>query len=200
MNSVVVGLTGQTGAGKSTVSKFFADSGYTIINADLIAREVMDKGTECLAEVVGAFGDKILREDGSLDRKALASIVFSDKKELERLDSISYPHITRRLKKLVDIYSAEGKKFILLDAPTLFESKSYKFCNLIVSVVAPPEIREQRIIMRDGITPEQARMRMGSQHSEEFFRKHSDFIICNDGSEENLKEVSADVIEKINTE
>ena len=98
MNSLegvmVVGLTGQTGAGKSTVSQVFADNGFAVINADLIARAVVEKGTKCLDEISDFFGSRILNEDKSLNRKALAKIVFTDKSKLDSLNTIIYPYIT----------------------------------------------------------------------------------------------------------
>lgn len=201
MNSLdgvmVIGLTGQTGAGKSTVSKTFAANGFAIINADAIARLVVEKGTKCLDEIHDLFGNDVINTDGTLDRKALAAIVFSDHKKLEMLNSITYPYITGEILQQIRRHSVKGEKLILLDAPTLFESRADDFCELIISVVSDAEIREQRIINRDGLTPEQARKRMNSQYDEEFFIKHSDFIINNNQSIDTVNEISKEVSDKI---
>lgn len=201
MNSLegvmVVGLTGQTGAGKSTVSTAFAENGFAVINADAIARLVMDKGTKCLAEVQDVFGNSVIREDGALNRKALAAIVFSDKKRLEMLNSITYPYITREILRQIRNLSLNGDKLILLDAPTLFESRADDFCDLVISVVSDAEIRERRIIERDNLTSAEAQRRMSSQLDEEFFKKHSDFIINNNQSLERVNEISKEVSDKI---
>lgn len=201
MNSLngvmVVGLTGQTGAGKSTVSKVFAANGFAIINADTVARKVVEKGTECLAEIEDLFGSKIINSDGTLNRKALGNIVFSDKKKLEMLNTITYPYITGEILREIRMHSIKGEKLILLDAPTLFESRADDFCELIISVLADDDTREMRIIKRDGLTSEQARKRMNSQLDEEFFVSHSDYIINNNQTIETVNEISKEVSDKI---
>lgn len=193
----VVGLTGQTGAGKSTVSKVFSDSGFSVINADSISRYVVEKGSECLNELSDFFGEMILNEDGTLNRKMLGDIVFSDKVKLDSLNSIIYPYITSEILEQIKNYSAEGKKVILLDAPTLFESHSDDFCDIIISVLANPDTRRERIIKRDGITETQANNRMNSQLDAEFFSSHSDYVIDNNDSIEVLNSISQEVAEKI---
>ena len=201
MNSLeglmIVGLTGQTGAGKSTVSKIFSDNGFSVINADLIARKVVEKDTPCLSEISDYFGLSVLNPDGTLNRKALAGIVFTDKAKLETLDTIIYPYITGEILRLIRKYSADGQKLILLDAPTLFESHADDFCDIIISVIADSEIRMKRITARDNISDEQARQRMDSQLSEEFFRSHSHYIIENNGLIDAVNEISKEVSDRI---
>ncbi len=179
---IIVGLTGQTGAGKSTISAIFRENGFSIIDADIIARNVVEKGKPCLSEIVKTFGKEIIDETGNLDRKKLAGIVFSDKKSLENLNNITYPYITKEISDTINIFVSQNIKFILLDAPTLFESNTDKFCDIIVSVLAKPEIRRKRIIARDNLTIEQAQNRINSQHQDEFFIENSDYIINNNGS------------------
>jgi dephospho-CoA kinase len=201
MNSLnevmVVGLTGQTGAGKSTVSKVFAENGFSVINADKIARLVVEKGSKSLAELEESFGDGIINENDELNRKALASIVFSDSKKLELLNTITYPYITREILKQIDSLSAQGELLILLDAPTLFESRADDFCELIISVIAHTDLRQQRIMERDSLTSEQALKRMNSQLPESFFIENSDFIIKNNKSMKNVFDISKEVSDKI---
>ncbi|MBR6384544.1 MAG: dephospho-CoA kinase [Ruminococcus sp.] len=201
MNSLdglmIVGLTGQTGAGKSTVSRIFSENGFKVINADIIARKVVEKGTPCLAEISDYFGLSILNADGTLNRKALAETVFTDRAKLETLDTIIYPYITGEILRLIRKYSAEGEKFILLDAPTLFESRADDFCDIIISVLADADIRLKRITARDNISEEQARQRMNSQLSEDFFISHSDYIIKNNGLIDVVAEISKEVSDKI---
>lgn len=194
---MVVGLTGQTGAGKSTVSKVFAGNGFAVINADSIARLVVENGSACLAELEDFFGNSVISSDGSLNRKALASIVFSDKRKLEMLNSITYPYITGEILKQIRSLSADGEKLILLDAPTLFESRADDFCELIISVIAHNDVREERIMKRDGLTSEQAVKRMNSQLSQQFFIENSDFIIKNNKNLDNVYAISQEVSDKI---
>ncbi len=196
-DTMVIGLTGQTGAGKSTVSRVFAENGYAIINADHISRKVVEKGSECLKEITEIFGLNILNPDETLNRKELAKIVFVDKTKLEMLNSIIYPYITTEIISQIKHFSENGKKLILLDAPTLFESHSDDFCEIIISVVAEPETRKKRIIQRDNITAEQAQNRMNLQLSTEFFIEHSDFIIENNDSVDVLNGISKEVADKI---
>ncbi len=195
--TAVVGLTGQSGAGKTTVCKVFAESGFAIINADKISRMVMEKGTPCLAEVTECFGKSILNGDGSLDRQKLANIVFNDKEKLKQLNAISHPYITTEILNMINKYGGEGSKYVLLDAPTLFESGADDFCDLIISVTAPERLRTERIAARDGLTAEQIKERFSSQRTEEFFINHSDFIIKNHGTVTELIEKVREVAEKI---
>ncbi len=201
MNSLegvmVVGLTGQTGSGKTTVCSVFSENGFSIINADMIARKVVEKEKPCLKDIEEFFGREVIAADGTLDRKHLASVVFTDKSRLELLNSITYPYITSEILRTIKRLSAEGRKLILLDAPTLFESRADDFCELIISVISKESIRKLRIMKRDGITEEEALNRMSSQHEEEFFRDNSDFIIKNNSSEENLYAVAKEVSDKI---
>lgn len=197
LDVLVVGLTGQTGAGKSTVSKVFSDNGFAIINADLISRKVVEKGTKCLEEIVDIFKDSILNSDGTLNRKALGNIVFTDKTKLEMLNTIIYPYITSEILNEIKHLSDSGKKLVLLDAPTLFESHADDFCEIIISVLSDEEIREERIIKRDGLTKKQANDRMNSQLDAEYFASHSDYVIENNDTLESLSSISKEVSDKI---
>lgn len=193
----VIGLTGQSGAGKTTVCAVFEQNGFAIINADKIAREIMEVGKPCLSEVTECFGNDILKNDGSLNRQKLADIVFSDSEKLKQLNAISYPYITSEILKMINKYNNECKQYVLLDAPTLFESRADDFCDLIISVTAPENLRIERIAQRDGLNYEQIKERFSSQHTEEFFINHSDFIIKNSKSIGEVKEKAKEVAEKI---
>lgn len=193
----VVGLTGQSGAGKTTVCDIFLQKGFEIINCDKIARDVMQKGKPCLKEIEECFGSEVIAENGELDRKALASIVFTDKEKLKQLNAISYPYIIFEILQKIKEYSQEQKKYVLLDAPTLFESRADDFCDLIISVTAPEMTRMNRIAKRDGIPVERIKERFSSQHSERFFINHSDFIIKNNKSVDVLREKANEVADKV---
>lgn len=196
-NVMIVGLTGQTGAGKTTVCKVFEENGFSIINADKVSRDVTVKGSPCLKELCLFFGRDILLDDGSLNRRMLGNIVFSDKKKLEILNSVVYPYITSEILAETKRLSATGHKLILLDAPTLFESRTDDFCELIISVVSHENLRLERIIKRDSISREHAKNRINSQLKEEYFRNNSDFIIKNNYDKENLFAVAKEVSDKV---
>ena len=195
--SIVIGLTGQTGAGKTTVCRVFEQKGFGIIDAVTIARRVVEKGKPCLMELAAAFGKEILSGSGELDRKKLGSIVFSHKEKLTLLNSIIYPYITEDIRGDIEKLSQQGKEFILLDAPTLFESGADKLCSAVAAVTADEDIRLERIIRRDGITEKQARARMSSQHTEEFFRNNSSYVIDNSKGERELFEAAEKTADSI---
>lgn len=201
MNSLhgvmVVGLTGQTGAGKSTVSRIFSENGFCMIDADKIARTVVHKGSRCLTELTDCFEARILLPTGELNRPELAKLAFSSKKNLELMNSIMYPYIMGEILRQIHYHSRMGEKLILLDAPTLFESRADDFCELIIAVVAREEVRKARIMQRDGISESAALARMQSQLPETFFLEHADFIIKNNHDLQNLETVSKEVIEKV---
>lgn len=201
MNSLagvmVIGLTGQSGAGKTSVCEAFRKNGFAVINADLISRQVVEKGSPCLKELAEFFSDNILTAEGELDRRVLADIVFSNHEKLEVLNSIIYPYITAEILNQIRGYADAGQRWILLDAPTLFESRADDFCEIVISVIAREELRRERIMARDGLTVEQANNRMSSQHDEHFFENNSDFIIKNNKDIENLNAVAEEVIDKI---
>ena len=201
MNSLdgvmVIGLTGQTGAGKSTVSKVFVQNGCRLIDADAISRHVVARGSHCLADLQECFTDAILTPDGELDRKVMASIAFSDHRKLEMLNTIMYPYIVGEILRMIHRFSQQNHKLILLDAPTLFESRADDFCDLIISVVAKPELRMQRIMERDHISEKAAQQRMEMQLTEEFFRLHSDTVLENNSSFSELWDAAQELSAKL---
>lgn len=201
MNSLdgvmVIGLTGQTGAGKSTVSKVFVQNGFRLIDADAISRHVVARGSHCLADLQECFTDAILTPDGELDRKVMASIAFSDHRKLEMLNTIMYPYIVGEILRMIHRFSQQNHKLILLDAPTLFESRADDFCDLIISVVAKPELRIQRIMERDHISEKAAQQRMEMQLTEEFFRLHSDTVLENNSSFSELWDAAQELSAKL---
>ena len=196
---MLVGLTGQTGAGKSEVCTILFEHGFDIINADSVARDVTREGGKCLREIVSAFTDRILLPNGELDRKALGLTVFSDKKQLKKLESIIFPYILNEIEKRVQALRP-GSKGIFLDAPTLFESGVDKSCDKVCSVIAPREIRLSRIIERDKITPEAAELRMNSQPEDEFYTARSNYVIINNGTRDELKNAVCDMIGSLGLE
>ena len=201
MNSLdgvmVIGLTGQTGAGKSTVSKVFVQNGFRLIDADAISRHVVARGSHCLADLQECFTDAILTPDGELDRKVMASIAFSDHRKLEMLNTIMYPYIVGEILRMIHRFSQQNHKLILLDAPTLFESRADDFCDLIISVVAKPELRMQRIMERDHISEKAAQQRMETQLTEELFRLHSDTVLENNSSFSELWDAAQELSAKL---
>ena len=187
MNNIVLGLTGQTGAGKSTLCRYLQTQGCTIIDADQAAREVVEKGTACIADVILEFGVEFLTVDGDLNRRKLAESVFTDKAKLKKLNDIIFPYIINNIKEKIEQARLHTAGVIVLDAPTLFESGCDKFCDKVVSVIAAQELRCRRIIARDGLSEEEAMHRITAQHSEQFYVERSWIVLQNNEDEEELK-------------
>ena len=183
---LVFGLTGPSGSGKGEVAQLFASFEIPVLDADKIYHQLLLPPSPCLGELARHFGNGSLHPDGSLNRKALSSIVFSDRRELETLNRISHAYVMRSIRGQLERYRNEGVSAVLLDAPQLFEAGADKDCNIIVSVLSSRENRIRRILARDGITKEEAERRMDAQKSDAFFRANSDYVIENDASLEEL--------------
>ncbi len=183
---LTIGLTGPTGAGKSTVAGLFASFGLPVLDADRIYRELLIPPSDCLSELVRHFGREILSGDGTLNRQALGRLVFSDPSELDALNTIAHRHIMSDVRRRLRNLQSDGCPAAVFDAPQLFEAGADRLCSIVVSVLASPEARLGRIMARDGISEEAARERMAAQKSDAFFRSHSDYIIENNGGTEPL--------------
>ena len=177
----VIGLTGQTGAGKSTVAKLLEEKGVYNVDADLLARKVVES-PEVIAALCAEFGDDII-VDGALDRRELARRAFTSPEKQAILNSITHPEVTKLAALEIHKAQNEGKKAALIDAALLFESCLPSICNLTVSVVADKETRLERIMNRDGISREDALIRMNAQKDEEFYKEKADIVIFNNGED-----------------
>lgn len=184
----IIGLTGQTGAGKSTVAAWLRAHGTVCIDADRVSRAVTKPGTAAFKEVIAAFGKEMLSADGTLNRRALGSLVFADEVKRKQLESILFPHIITDIRRQLERAEKNGAAVAVLDAPTLFESGLDKICTRTVGVVADENRRYDRIVSRDGLTADAAKARMNAQKSEAFFRTHCDEIIENSGDREALEQ------------
>ena len=176
----LIGLTGTTGSGKGYVSAVFSEMGISSIDTDAIVHRMYREDRECIAKLQEAFGE-ITVEDGSVDRKKLASIVFADKEKLEMLNSIVHRMVRREVDRICLAKKQEGCSLLLLDAPLLYEAGMEDLCHRVIAVTAPESIRLQRICARDRINLEAAEQRMKNQHSDAYFAEKADFVICNDG-------------------
>ncbi len=192
-----VGLTGMSGAGKTTACEIFAAKGFRIIDCDIIAREVVEPGKPALRDIAAYFGSDILNPDGSLNRKKLGGIVFGSKEKLGMLNSLIYPYITFDIIKKIRAFSESGDRTFLLDAPTLFESGADIFCDSVISVVSDKKSCIERIMKRDGITAAQAENRLSSQHDASFYRERSRFCADNSGTREEFELALGEIAVKL---
>ncbi len=190
----IIGLTGQSGAGKSEVAALFKERGIPVIDADLAARRAVED-PEILKKLREAFSDEIIREDGSLDRRKTAEIVFCDDEAREYLNSVTHPKILEIMLGEAKDLSEQGEETVVFDAPQLFEAWEDFYCDRIIAVVADRQIRLKRIIERDLLSEEEATHRIDAQFSQEFFKEHSDDVIENNGSLSDLFEQANRIFE-----
>jgi len=175
-----VGLTGGIGAGKSEVSRRLSAQGAVVIDADAIAREVVEPGTPGLAEVVAAFGPEVLLPDGSLDRPRLGDLVFADPDLRARLNGIVHPLVGARMRELEE--SAGPGSIVVHDVPLIAESNMAAAYDLVVVVDVPPRLQLDRLVRHRGLTREQARARMAAQASREQRLGIAGIVVDNSGS------------------
>ena len=189
----LIGLTGQSGAGKSTASEYLRSIGLTVIDADNLVKEIYDNDSICLKAVCAVFGNDIVK-DNILDRRLLAQRAFSSKENTKLLSNIVHPFVTA---KCLSILKETDEDIIIYDAPQLFESNFDAVCDCIISVVADENIRLERICKRDNISEELALMRMSVQLDEEFFIKNSNYVLKNNSTKENLISQLQEIFSKI---
>ncbi|MEU2285088.1 dephospho-CoA kinase [Streptomyces sp. NPDC013178] len=196
-----VGLTGGIGAGKSEVSRLLVACGAVLIDADRIAREVVEPGTPGLAAIVEAFGEDVLAEDGSLDRPGLGSIVFTDPEKLAVLNAIVHPLVGARSRELEA--AAPEDAVVVHDVPLLTENGLAPLYDVVVVVDAPPETQLERLVRLRGMTEEDARARMAAQATRDERREIADIVIDNDvplaDLERRVKDVWADLARRART-
>ena len=189
----IIGLTGGSGAGKGEVCKAFLNYGIESIDTDKVYRYVTKKGGRCLNELVENFSGGILTEDGELDRKKLAEIVFNSEEKLKLLNKISHRHILEECQNWIQDRAKANCKAVIIDAPLLFESGFDKTCDVIISVLADIDRRIERIIKRDNLTESQAMLRIKNQKEDKFFIERSDYVIYNNGDYTDILIQVADI-------
>lgn len=175
----IIGLTGLTGAGKSTVAQKLMAYGCYHIDADKVARDVINNSEDVKNKLKEHFGDDVINEDGTTNRPLLASRAFADEKSTNDLNAITHPAVTEEIKSIIKDMEEIGYRGVIIDAIALFESGEDALCDFTVAVVAPKEIRLERIMKRDSITEEKALERINAQKDESFFTSRADFVLWN---------------------
>ena len=189
----VIGITGITGSGASTVAGFLEELGGMVISADRLAHEAVKKDQPAYVEIIELFGKEVLQEDGEINRKALGKIVFGDKTKIKMLEDIVHPVVVRQIEKLV---VSCKKAFAVIDAPLLTESGLDVLCDETWCVTAPNEERLARIMKRDGIDKTAALMRLESRRDEHELMGKADFVLHNLG---DFTELKKQVCQRTNT-
>lgn len=189
----VIGLTGSIGSGKSTVAGYYRELGARLIDADMVARKVVEPGEPALKKLTEAFGNKILKGDGTLNRKIVAEIVFSNDEKRELLNSIIHPAIFDEINSSIEDYKKEGADIVIIEAALLLEKKGLvNLIDKLIVVSIDEETQKKRLLGRGDLTHEQIDARINSQLSNSDKIKHADYIIDNNG---NLEETRKQVME-----
>lgn len=181
----IYGLTGPSGAGKTTVSHALEEKGWRAIDADAVSKKVMQKGSPVLVDLANEFGQDIIEQDGSLNRKKLASIAFSSEEMTKRLNAITHPAITAAVAAQIMKEKNDYPAFVI-DAALLTKSKMYEYVSKLIVVTADEKIRLERIMKRDSLTRNEALKRIKAQPSDEYYNNKADFIINTSDNNINL--------------
>ena len=179
----VIGITGPTGAGKTTALHVLADLGAAVIDCDGVYHDLTENSAPMLDELRRRFGDGIFDSDGALQRKVLGTIVFGDEGALADLNAITHRYVNDEVDRRLDQARGEGRPAAAVDAIALLDSDLRDKCHCTVAVTAPDEVRVRRIMARDGIGEEYARLRLAAQKPVEYFEHNSDYTLCNDGED-----------------
>jgi len=178
----LIGLTGGIGTGKSTVAGMLVERGAALVDADRLAREVVEPGTPGLAEIVAEFGPAVLLPDGSLDRPALGALVFADAARRERLNQITHPRVGALMQERIAAALQSGAPLVVVDVPLLFEGSRQSLFEGVMLVWTPPEVQLRRLVQRDGWAADEARRRIAAQMPIDDKRELATWVIDNSGT------------------
>jgi dephospho-CoA kinase len=192
----VIGVTGGIGSGKSAVTDYLLEKGRAVIDADVLAREVVAVGSEGLADIVARFGPDVLLADGSLDRKGLAARVFSDERERAALNAMLHGRIARVIEERLALYRETGAEAVFLCVPLLLETGMQAGVDAVWLVDADEEERVRRVVLRDGLRPEEARMRLAAQMPSAEKLRYASELLDNSGTPAELRLAVDALLEK----
>lgn len=184
---MIIGLTGSIASGKSTISAMLKEKGYPIIDADLVARVVVEPGTVTLSDIECIFGKEVMNEDGTLNREALGQLIFHDPAKRKQLNDLMHPAIRAEMLRQRDELFESGEETLIMDIPLLFESRLQHFVDKILVVSVKEETQLQRLMQRNSLSEEEAKARIQSQLPLSEKEKGADAVIYNNGSIEQSK-------------
>ena len=192
----VIGITGRSGCGKSAVSALYRQLGYTVADADLVARQVLEPGSPCIGKLTEAFGPDLITPQGTVNRQLLADRAFRDEESTQRLVSITHPEIVARLLAAANEAKSRGETLFFVDGAVIVGAPFEKYCDAIWLVSAPYEQSVARIRKRDGLTRQQARARLAAQLPVRTLRKAAAREIRNDKDMEHLRRQALTALEQ----
>ncbi|WP_129691831.1 dephospho-CoA kinase [Gottfriedia acidiceleris] len=193
----IFGLTGSIASGKSTVSNFLKELNVPIVDADVIAKEVVEIGQPAYKKIVEAFGSEILLDSGEINRPFLGSIIFNNKEKRLQLNEIVHPEVRREMKEQADRYIKQGEPLVILDIPLLYEGNSIELVEKVIVVTVSEENQLKRLMNRNGLTKEDALLRIASQIPVKEKAARADYVINNNGDFEDTKRQVKDLLNKI---
>jgi dephospho-CoA kinase len=195
----LVGLTGGIASGKSTVAEIIKRQGAAIINADVLAREVVEPDRQAWTEIVNTFGTAVLQPDRALDRQKLRAIIFDDPDARKKLESIIHPQVRALAEQRIREHAAAGYAVIVYEVPLLFEGNLQEWLRPVILVACDVDTQRNRLQSRDNLSAAQAQKHIDAQMSLEAKRRLADYVIENNGSLEDLERQVQAVLEKIKT-
>lgn len=187
---LILGLTGKTGAGKSMVCSLLKERGCYIIDGDLVARQVLETGSPVIERLKETFGEDVVKYNGEVDRKLLASRAFHQEQKRKKLNAITHPAIREKVLEEIEVAKIEEYEVCIIDAAALLESEIKNDCDFIAVVFSPMDVRLKRIIERDNMSVTDAKRRIDAQKEDEFYLENADIIIINDGITDFENELS----------
>ncbi|PEK99642.1 dephospho-CoA kinase [Bacillus sp. AFS017336] len=193
----IFGLTGSIASGKSTVSNFLKELNVPIVDADVIAKEVVEIGQPAYEMIKEAFGSEILLESGEINRPLLGSIIFNNKEKRLQLNGIVHPEVRREMKEQADKYINQGEPLVILDIPLLYEGNSIELVEKVIVVTVSEENQLKRLMDRNGLSKEDARLRIASQIPVKEKAARADYVIDNNGDLDYTKRQVKDLLNKI---
>ena len=196
----ILGLTGGSGTGKGAAAAAFAQLGIPAVDADAVYHQLLIENTAMLGEIAQRFGEDVLDSQGMLLRKKLGARVFGNPQALRELSAMTDPYILEACFARMEALAQQGAKMVLFDAPTLFQTGGNRYCDRVLSVLAPEEMRIQRIMQRDEVSREYAASRIYAQPKDDWYRERSDHILVNDGDLDELQKQVLDVWESLKKE
>ena len=197
----ILGLTGQSGAGKGVVASLLKEHGIPAVDADAVYHELLRPPSPCLDELRAEFSDAILNADGTLNRPALSALVFAPtdegKARLRRLNEITHRYVVEQTLAMLEEYEKRGCRAAVIDAPLLIEAGLHRNCDHVIAVLADREIRIARLLERDRLSIEQISARLDAQREVSFYMEHADMLIYNNGTIDELKASVCSLISEV---